>query len=114
MKVVFCTRESDNVSGGQNTWLCRLLPDLRRRGIESRVLCFTASGEEQLPTVRSLRQSGISCTTVSQEKYRYTEQQVRWILEQLAKDPSDVFVANMVIPAAYYAGRWLREAGIPT
>ncbi len=45
---------------------------------------------------------------------KYTEQRVRWILEQVADDPPDVFVSNAVIPAAYYAGRWLREAGIPT
>src|SRR5437870_12723757 len=45
---------------------------------------------------------------------KYTEQRVRWILEQLADDPPDVFVSNAVVPAAYYAGRWLREAGIPT
>jgi glycosyltransferase involved in cell wall biosynthesis len=45
---------------------------------------------------------------------KYTEQRVRWILERLADDPPDVFVCSAVIPAAYYAGRWLREAGIPT
>jgi hypothetical protein len=28
--------------------------------------------------------------------------------------PPDVFVINAVYPAAYYAARWLREAGIPT
>ncbi|PYJ71561.1 MAG: glycosyl transferase family 1 [Verrucomicrobia bacterium] len=114
MKVTFCTRESDNLSGGQNTWLCRFVPELNRRGIESRVLCFTLSREKELPTVRSLRQAGIDCTTSSDEKKKYTEQRVQWILEQLAEDPPDVFVSNMVIPAAYYAGRWLREAGIPT
>ncbi len=114
MKVTFCTRESDKVSGGQNTWLCWFLPELSRRGIEPRLLCFTSSAKEELPTVRSLRQSGISCTTASREERRYTEQGVRWLLEQLAEDPPDVFVSNMIIPAAYYAGRWLREAGIPT
>jgi len=45
---------------------------------------------------------------------KYTEQRVRWIFERLADDPPDVFVSSAVIPAAYYAGRWLREAGIPT
>ncbi len=114
MKVTFCTRESANVSGGQNTWLCRFLPDLRRRGIEPRVLCFTSSREEELPTVRSLRQTRINCTTFSAEENKYTEQRIRWLLDRLAEDPPDVFVSNMVIPAAYYAGRWLREAGIPT
>ena len=114
MKITFCTREYHNVSGGQNTWLCQFLPDLRRRGIGSRVLCFHLSPEEEFPTVRSLRQAGINCTTSSDEEKKYTEQRVRWLLERLAEDPPDVFVANMVIPAAYYAGRWLREAGIPT
>src|SRR6266850_153773 len=51
MKVTFCTREDDNLSGGQNTWLCRFVPELKRRGIESRVLCFTLSAEKELPTV---------------------------------------------------------------
>jgi colanic acid/amylovoran biosynthesis glycosyltransferase len=114
MKVTFCTRESSNLSGGQNTWLCHFLPELRRLGIEPRVICFALSSEEEFSTVRSLRQAGISCTTLSDEENKYTEQAVRWLLERLAENPPDVFVSNMVIPAAYYAGRWVREAGIPT
>ena len=114
MKVIFCTREDDDLSGGQNTWLCRFVPELKRRGIESRVLCFTLSAEKELPTVRSLRQAGIDCAISCDKEKKYTEQRVQWILEQLAEDPPDVFVSNMVIPAAYFAGRWLREAGIPT
>jgi colanic acid/amylovoran biosynthesis glycosyltransferase len=114
MKVTFCTRNYASLSGGHNTWLCRFLPYLRRCGIESRVLCFTLLPDEDCPTVHSLREAGFSCTTVSEEEIKHTEQRVRWILEQLAEDPPDVFVANAVIPAAYYAGRWVREAGIPT
>ena len=114
MKVTFCTRDYASVSGGHNTWLCRFLPDLRRRGIESRVLCFHSSSKEEFPTARSLRQAGFSCATVSEEEIKYTEQRVRWILDRLAEDPPDVFVSSAVYPAAYYAGRWLREVGIPT
>ena len=114
MKVTFCTRDYANVSGGHNTWLCRFLPSLRQHGIESRVLCFHLSPEEEFPTVRSLRQAGFSCTTVSEKEIKYTEQRVRWIFDRLTEDPPDVFVVNAVYPAAYYAGRWLREAGIPT
>ena len=114
MKVTFFTREYANVSGGHNTWLCRFLPNLRRRGIESRVLCFHLSPGEEFPTVRSLRQAGFSCTTVSEEEIKYTKQRVRWIFDRLTEDSPDVFVVNAVYPAAYYAGRWLREAGIPT
>jgi len=114
MKATFFTRDYANVSGGHNTWLCRFLPNLRRRGIELRVLCFHLSPEEEFPTARSLRQAGFSCTTVSEEEMKYTKQRVRWIFDRLTEDPPDVFVVNAVYPAAYYAGRWLREAGIPT
>ena len=114
MKVTFCTRNYASLSGGHNTWLCRFLPYLHRRGIESRVLCFTSLPDEECPTVRSLREAGFSCTIVSEEEIKYTEQRVRWILDRLAEDPPDVFVSSAVYPAAYYAGRWLREVGIPT
>jgi hypothetical protein len=114
VKVTFFTRDYANVSGGHNTWLCRFLPTLRRRGIESRILCFHLSPGDEFPTARSLRQAGFSCTTVSEEKRKYTKQQVRWIFDRLTEDPPDVFVVSAVYPAAYYAGRWLREAGIPT
>jgi colanic acid/amylovoran biosynthesis glycosyltransferase len=114
MKVTFLTRDYANVSGGHNTWLSRFLPNLRLRGIESQVLCFHLSPEDEFPTVRSLRRAGFSCTTVSEKEIRYTKKRVRWILDKLAKNPPDVFVVNAVYPAAYYAGRWLREAGIPT
>lgn len=113
MKVAFCTREDADLSGGQNTWLCRFVPALKQLAIEPRVLCFTLSRKE-LPTMRALRQTGIQCTVSCDKDRKYTEHGVRWILEQLAADPPDVFVSNMVIPEAYYAGRWLREAGIQT
>jgi glycosyltransferase involved in cell wall biosynthesis len=112
MRLTFFTRDYANVSGGHNTWLCRFLPILRQRGIDARVLCFESM--PGLPTARSLRQAGFNCATVSEREIKYTKQRVRWIFDRLAEDPPDVFVVNAVYPAAYYAGRWLREAGIPT
>jgi glycosyltransferase involved in cell wall biosynthesis len=38
---------------------------------------------------------------------------MRWILARLQENPPDVFVPNLV-PSAYFAGRWVRAAGIPT
>lgn len=113
MKVTFCTREDDELSGGQNTWLSRFLPELERLGIESRVLCLSSSREE-LPTIHSLRETGIDCALTCDKDKRYTEQRVRWILEQLVTDPPDVFVSNMVLPEAYYAARYVKVAGTAT
>ena len=113
VKVVFCTRESDELSGGQNTWLCHFLPDLRRRGVDVKALCFTSSAMIY-STVLSLRKSGIGCITCSEKEYVSTELRIQWLLDQLSGDPPDVFVINMVVPAAYYAAKWLRHAGVPT
>src|SRR5262249_15805969 len=113
VKVVFCTREYDELSGGQNTWLCHFLPDLRQRGVDVKTLCFTPS-DTIYSTVLSLRKSGIKCTTCSEKEHVTTECRIRWLLDQLSGDPPDVFVINMVVPAAYYGARWLREAGVST
>jgi glycosyltransferase involved in cell wall biosynthesis len=83
---------------------------LRLRGIESRVLFFTFDREEGL-TVRALRQQGFDCEAILWPQY--TEDRVRWILERLCDDPPDIFVPNLSPPACF-AGRWVREAGIPT
>src|SRR5262249_27523166 len=106
------TRDYANVSGGHNTWLCRFLPLLRQRGIDARVLCFEST--PGLPTARSLHQAGFACATASEQELQDTKQRVRWILDRLTEHPLDIYVINAVSPAAYYAGRWLREAGIPT
>src|SRR2546428_4140911 len=96
MKVTFCTREYSNLSGGQNTWLCHFLPDLHRLGIESRGLFFTSSHEEELPTVRSLRQAGGKCPTSSDEEKRNTEQRGRLLPGQPAEEPPDGVGSHLV------------------
>jgi glycosyltransferase involved in cell wall biosynthesis len=112
LKVVFATREYDDLSGGQNTWLADFLPELAKRGIDVSVLYFTS--EKLHATAFSLHRRRIALRTCFNDQAVSTEKKVRWILAQLAADPPDVFVVNMVIPAALYAARWLGLAGIPT
>lgn len=112
MKVTFCAYDNFNYVGGPNVWLKRLLPDLRKRGIESRILFIThGSPPENCPTINALRVQGFDCPAVIWP--RYTEQRMRWIIKRLVEDPPDIFVPNLMVPA-YYAGRWVREANIPT
>lgn len=111
MKVTFCAYDKPNYVGGPNAWLHRILPELRRRGVRSRVLFITLGAPpEECPTVSLLRQQGFDCPAVWP---KYTQDRVHWILKRLAENPPDVFVPNLMVPA-YYAGRWAREAGIPT
>jgi colanic acid/amylovoran biosynthesis glycosyltransferase len=112
MNVTFCAYDKPNYVGGPNAWLRRLLPDLRRLGVQSRVLFITTGAPpEECPTVSLLRQQGFDCPAVLWP--RYTEDRVGWILKELAANPPDVFVPNLMV-SAYYAGRWAREAEIPT
>ena len=111
MKVTFCAYDRADYFCGPNTWLRRLLPDLRRQVIDIRVLFITHSDPASCPTLVALRQQGIACTSVV--KHDFIEDRIRWILESLRVDPPDLFVPHLMLPALY-AARWVRKAGIPT
>jgi glycosyltransferase involved in cell wall biosynthesis len=114
MNVTFCAYDLPDYVGGPNTWLRRILPELRQRGVEPRVLFLVhkkARSQDEYPTLTALRRAGFDVRAIPRPYY--TEPQVRWLLEQLAEDPPDVFVPNLAL-AGFYAARWVREAGIPT
>ncbi len=110
MQVTFCAYDEPNSVGGPMVWLERLLPALRESGIESRCLFLTHHGDSG-PCLEKLRANGFACEQV--RCHPSSADRVRWILEQIRQQPPDVFVANLVV-AAYFAGRWIRAAGIPT
>ncbi|HAC62864.1 MAG TPA: glycosyl transferase family 1 [Cyanothece sp. UBA12306] len=111
MKVTFCAYDFPNRVGGPSSWLPRLLPGLKKRGIESKVLFLTTGEIEKCQSIQLVKQLGFEHKV--QVWHTYTEQRVRWILEQLKEDPPDVFIPNLMVPA-FYASRWLKKAGIPT
>ena len=108
--VTFCSYDKPGSVGGPFSWLRRLLPLLRNRGIECRCLFLTHFGGTG-PVVAGLQGDGFDCRVVN--CHDRTVDQVRWILEQLQENPPDVFVPNLVV-SAYHAARWVRAAGIPT
>lgn len=109
MKVTFCTLDGANYVGGPGAWLLRLLPELERRGLQVRVLLLTMSPGGTLACALDELRIGYAETRY----FHFTEDNVRWIIAQLANDPPDVFVPNFLI-AALYASRWIKAAGIPT
>lgn len=86
------------------------MPALRLRGIDCRCLFLTHFGGTG-PIVEALQSDGFDCRVV--DCHERTEDQVRWILEQLHENPPDVFVPNLVVSACH-AARWVRAADIPT
>ena len=111
MRVTFCAYDRPNYIGGPNAGLRRLLPALRAQGVDAECLFLVFGEHSELTTVRSLEQSGVPCRYT--RYHRWTEERVRWILSMLRDDPPDIFVPNLM-PAAYFASRWVRKAGIPT
>ena len=110
MRVTFCLHDRPGYVGGPNAGLRRLLPDLRNRGVDVHVLSLMFGDPMQCPTLGYLRKLGIPCTIARYHKT--TEERVRWLLGMLRRDPTDVFVANLMV-AAYFATPWVRAAGIP-
>jgi glycosyltransferase involved in cell wall biosynthesis len=109
LKVTFCAYDKPGNVGGPVSWLRRIVPLLRDRGIEVRCLFIMHFGETG-PALSSLVAQGVPCSWTNATT---TEDRVRWILDELNSAPPDVFVPNLVV-AAYFAARWARAAGIRT
>jgi glycosyltransferase involved in cell wall biosynthesis len=114
LRIAFCAYDRPNhVAGGPNNWARRLLPDLRARGMDVRPLIMYSGERTACPLIEWLSDAGFPVACISREQLKTTEDQVRWLLDQAEVIQPDVFVANLVAPA-FYAARWIREAGIPT
>ncbi len=109
MKVIFCTYDFGNYYNGPNSWMRRLLPNLRAQGIDIEVLFIKTS--DAGPAFHDLRQQGFDCPYFNW--YATTQDKIAWILQEVGRSAPDIFFANLVVPA-YFAGRWIRDAGIPT
>lgn len=98
----------DNVSG-PSTWLARLLPLLRDKGVRSIVelLIWDKPG----PLTELLEQSGIECHV--KKCSGSTEERVRGLISNLQTYHFDVFVPNLVLPALF-SSRFVQQAGIPS
>ncbi|MCG6962637.1 MAG: glycosyltransferase, partial [Acidobacteria bacterium] len=110
MKVTFCAFDAESYVAGPNSWLQRLLPRLRQRGADPRVLCVSANAQGG-PMVRALRRESIDVVVLPWPAP--TRRTVRRILDDLAHRPPDVFVPNLLV-AGFIAGRTVRDAGIAT
>jgi colanic acid/amylovoran biosynthesis glycosyltransferase len=111
MRITICAHEYSDYIGGPSIWLQRITREFRRRGIESTILFTRAKCKNDCLTIRELRNQGYQCEIY--RGYRYTEPEIKWILQKVRENPPDIFIANMDI-SALYASRWIKLAGIPT
>ncbi len=109
-RVLFCLNGPNEVNG-PNVWLTRHLPELRNYGILPEVLYLTHYPERECCFRTKLVSDGVACRSFRLN--RFLEDNIEMIAGAVSKDPPDVFVPNYSVPA-YFASRFLREAGILT
>jgi colanic acid/amylovoran biosynthesis glycosyltransferase len=109
--ITFCTTDGAGAFNGINTWLLRLLPALRSKGLRIRVLVFSWSNRQHCVSLPHFEAAGFPVDFID---YRLpTDVAAALTLDVIAKARPNAFVANMVLPALY-ACRRLRDAGIPS
>lgn len=109
IKVTFVAY-TPNFIGGPNIWIQRITKALQAYKIESRVIFFMFK-DEPCEIINGLKSKNIKFSTILWQKY--TEENVINLLNELKKDPPDVFVPNLSVPA-YFATKWTKKAGIPS
>jgi colanic acid/amylovoran biosynthesis glycosyltransferase len=111
LKIAVCAHDYPNYVSGPNVWLLRFISGLQPEGTEVVVL-FTRGGEgDEYRYVTAVREMGNKCFVYDGPVY--TEHKIRWILDILTSESPDIFIPNLDVPA-FFAARWIREAGIPT
>jgi glycosyltransferase involved in cell wall biosynthesis len=109
-KITFCTYDAP-LFHGPNSWLKRLLPDLRKRGYLMQVLVFYEDDLAKCETYQYFVKLGLIVNTFPFKSI--AEEKTRWILQTLAPDPPNIFVPNMLVHAFFAAG-FLKKSGIAT
>lgn len=110
MKITICAYDAPNNIDGPSAWIKRLLPFLRTKGIESRIIFFAAH-DNDLPTYNYFINLGFKCKIIYWELF--AEDKILSLLEDVKTHPPDIFVANY-FSIACLASKWIKEAGIPT
>ena len=109
-KITFCTYDAPSFHG-PNTWLKRLLPQLRSNGFSIEILVFFEGDLNECETYKYFAGLGFSLKTFDFKSI--AEKKIKWILETLSANPPDIFVPNMIVHALF-AAAWVKKAGIPT
>jgi glycosyltransferase involved in cell wall biosynthesis len=108
MRLLFIIQDRENYTAGPVINMVRLLPELVRRGYE--VFALIVFRRARSSCAALLEKEGVNCTIVPFPKF--TEDYIKDIFQHAQAIDPDVFIANVSFQGAY-AGRWIKEAGVP-
>ncbi len=107
-RITLCAYDWPPACGGPFKWAGDLAAFLHAGGRSVEVLILCPGGRRNSGIARTCDQAGIPSSVLDIDEAVYLEDQTEWILRQWAQRPSDVFIANLVLPALY-AGSWIRR-----
>lgn len=110
MKITICAYDAPNNMDGPTVWMKRLLPYLKNNGIEVRII-YIAPRHKNLPAYDHFTKAGFKCRLIYWDLFH--EEKIIAIIKDLQENTPDIFIPNY-FPFAFIAGRWAKQAGIPT
>jgi colanic acid/amylovoran biosynthesis glycosyltransferase len=110
LRIDICAYDNADGVGGPFVWVQRMCRELVARGMDVRVRLFHWGPLEEGMVYQGLKRDGIPLTS---HAFADSQSNVRWLLKCVAVEPPAVLIADNVIPALL-AGRYLRQAHIPT
>lgn len=109
-RIMFCLNGPNHLNG-PNVWLTRHIPLLQECGLKPEILYLAWNLERECQYRSHFESQGVKVTCVEQRGF--LESKVEAIVAAVSGDLPEYFVPNYSIPA-YYASRFLREAGVTT
>lgn len=108
-RITWCAYDWQEQVSGPGTWLADLLPRLKKRGLASRVLLCV--WDQPGPLALALAAQQIPFRVIPMQGS--TQHRMRLLLQSLADEQCDVFVANNVMPGLL-AAQVVRASNVPT
>jgi len=116
LKITICSHDGKNYFGGPYEWVKRFGPALKKAGVEVSFLFFSDHQQKDSTTYTYLCALGFNCRLLPHHSFLQftdtTEDRVKWCLKEVKQNPPDIFIANSSLPALF-AGKWIKESGIP-
>lgn len=93
------------------SWSKRFIPELKARGYEIEMIFFTEGDLDQCKFIKFFKALDIKIHHYPHQSFSYFK--IRWILNILKQNKTDIFISNDFVHA-FYASKWIKQAGIPT
>jgi colanic acid/amylovoran biosynthesis glycosyltransferase len=110
MKLSIAVYDTAESCGGPYSWAPQFMENMASRGIEIHavILGYGSSFTSNIATF--CERSGINYDILFTDNAPTLDEQAEWILAKWKANPTEIFIANLVLPALI-AAKWIRSAG---